>query len=86
MIVPVQYTKAISPVCKSLAYLAAKKREEEASDYQIDFAAQGNYQFLILLCLFQSIIRFYEWYCGVVVKHVDSQHRDLSLRFLHVSH
>lgn len=42
MIVPVQYTKAISPVCKSLAYLAAKKREEEASDYQIDFAAQVN--------------------------------------------
>ena len=41
-ILPVQYTKAISPLCKSLAFLATKKREEEASDYQIDFTVQGE--------------------------------------------
>ena len=42
MILPVQYTRAITPVCKNLAYLATKKREEEAEDYQIDFTAQGE--------------------------------------------
>jgi len=42
MILPVQYTRAISPVCKNLAYLATKKRDEEAADYQIDFTAQVN--------------------------------------------
>ena len=45
-ILPVQYTRAISPVCKSLAFLASKKREEEASDYQIDFTVQGEIAFI----------------------------------------
>lgn len=41
-LLPVQYTTAIAPVCKSLAYLAAKKREEESADYNIDFVVQGK--------------------------------------------
>eukprot|EP00795_Rhopilema_esculentum_P001016 gene1016-15340_t len=42
LLVPVQYTEASACLCKSLSFLATKKREEESADYQIDFAQQVN--------------------------------------------
>lgn len=37
MIVPILYTDALSVVAKSLAYIAAKKRASEDTEYMIDF-------------------------------------------------
>ena len=70
MIVPVQYTKAISPVCKSLAFLAEKKRQEEADDYQIDFTVQGE----VFLCQrrqpqFQSYMMYVILYKRIEIVH-----------------
>ncbi|KAK6982200.1 maestro heat-like repeat-containing protein family member 1 [Biomphalaria glabrata] len=42
LIVPEQYTSAVGPVCKSLAFLAHKKRDESAQDFWIDFETQPN--------------------------------------------
>uniref|UniRef100_A0A2C9KZ46 Maestro heat-like repeat-containing protein family member 1 n=1 Tax=Biomphalaria glabrata TaxID=6526 RepID=A0A2C9KZ46_BIOGL len=42
LIVPEQYTFAVGPVCKSLAFLAHKKRDESAQDFWIDFETQPN--------------------------------------------
>ncbi|KAK3746766.1 hypothetical protein QZH41_013595 [Actinostola sp. cb2023] len=41
-LIPEQFTNGIGVVCKSLAYIAAKKREQEAADYIIDFDVQRN--------------------------------------------
>ena len=40
LLVPEQYTRASGALCKSLAHLALKKREEQADDYDIDFDSQ----------------------------------------------
>ncbi|XP_072169220.1 maestro heat-like repeat-containing protein family member 1 [Diadema setosum] len=37
-----QYTDGIMPLCHNLAYIAAKKREAQDEDYQIDFETQVN--------------------------------------------
>lgn len=42
MIVPEQYTQAGGVVCKCLAHLANKKREEKAEDYELDYEMQGK--------------------------------------------
>ncbi|XP_025115241.1 maestro heat-like repeat-containing protein family member 1 isoform X3 [Pomacea canaliculata] len=42
LVVPEQYTIATGAVCRSLAYLAQKKREENAEDYEINFDVQAN--------------------------------------------
>ncbi|XP_056020899.1 maestro heat-like repeat-containing protein family member 1 isoform X2 [Ostrea edulis] len=42
MIVPEQYTQAGGVVCKCLAHLANKKREEKAEDYELDYEMQAN--------------------------------------------
>lgn len=42
LVVPEQYTIATGAVCRSLAYLAQKKREENAEDYEINFDVQGK--------------------------------------------
>ncbi|XP_071092263.1 maestro heat-like repeat-containing protein family member 1 [Haliotis cracherodii] len=42
LIVPEQYTEAAGALCRSLAYLSIKKREENADDYEIDFETQAN--------------------------------------------
>ena len=41
-VVPEHFTDAQSTVCKCVAHLAAKKREEQADDYEIDFEKQGG--------------------------------------------
>mgnify|MGYP001555223729 CR=1 FL=1 len=40
-IVPEAYTDAISNVCKSIAHIAEKKREENSEDYDIIFEKEG---------------------------------------------
>lgn len=40
--IPEPYTDAAGTLCKSLAYLAKKKREENADDFEIDFEADGK--------------------------------------------
>ncbi|XP_059158762.1 maestro heat-like repeat-containing protein family member 1 isoform X2 [Physella acuta] len=42
LVVPEQYTASVGTVCRSLAYLAHKKREENAQDFWIDFETQPN--------------------------------------------
>ncbi|XP_061166579.1 maestro heat-like repeat-containing protein family member 1 isoform X3 [Saccostrea echinata] len=42
MIVPEQYTEAGCVVCKCLAHLANKKREEKAEDYDLDYEVLAN--------------------------------------------
>lgn len=42
LVVPEQYMDAQGVVCKCLAHLATKKREEQAEDYEIDYETQGN--------------------------------------------
>ncbi|XP_076448959.1 maestro heat-like repeat-containing protein family member 1 isoform X1 [Babylonia areolata] len=42
MVVPEQYSQAVGAVCRSLGYLALKKRGENAEDYDIDFDEQAN--------------------------------------------
>ncbi|XP_046558810.1 LOW QUALITY PROTEIN: maestro heat-like repeat-containing protein family member 1 [Haliotis rubra] len=42
LIVPEQYTEAAGALCRSLAYLSTKKREENADDYEIDYETQAN--------------------------------------------
>lgn len=41
-LVPEQYSNSVGAVCRSLAHLAQKKREENAEDYEIDFDEQGE--------------------------------------------
>jgi hypothetical protein len=41
MVVPEQYTNAVGAVCRSLAYLADKKRTENAQDYEINYEEEG---------------------------------------------
>ncbi|XP_031575321.1 maestro heat-like repeat-containing protein family member 1 [Actinia tenebrosa] len=41
-LVPEPFTNAVSVLCKSLCYIAAKKREQEGDDYNIDFENQTN--------------------------------------------
>eukprot|EP00732_Lithocolla_globosa_P000613 Lithocolla_globosa_v1_NODE_214_length_5084_cov_10.333665.p1 type:complete len:1658 gc:universal NODE_214_length_5084_cov_10.333665:50-5023(+) len=42
LIIPFQYTDALSTIFKSLAFLANKKREAEDDDYMIDFDKEVN--------------------------------------------
>ncbi|XP_060075327.1 maestro heat-like repeat-containing protein family member 1 isoform X2 [Ylistrum balloti] len=42
LIVPEQYTEAAGVLCKCLAHLSNKKREENADDYEIDYETQAN--------------------------------------------
>nr|XP_022339324.1 maestro heat-like repeat-containing protein family member 1 isoform X2 [Crassostrea virginica] len=42
MVVPEQYTEAGGVVCKCLAHLANKKREERADDYELDYEVLAN--------------------------------------------
>ncbi|XP_012944683.1 maestro heat-like repeat-containing protein family member 1 isoform X2 [Aplysia californica] len=42
LVVPEQYTQAAGTLCKSLAFLAHKKRSEQAEDYEIEFETQPN--------------------------------------------
>eukprot|EP00005_Dracoamoeba_jomungandri_P008470 CAMPEP_0174265646 /NCGR_PEP_ID=MMETSP0439-20130205/27313_1 /TAXON_ID=0 /ORGANISM="Stereomyxa ramosa, Strain Chinc5" /LENGTH=1648 /DNA_ID=CAMNT_0015352207 /DNA_START=52 /DNA_END=4994 /DNA_ORIENTATION=- len=42
LVIPPKYTSAMAILCKSLAFLASKKREEEADDYYIDFDVLVN--------------------------------------------
>jgi hypothetical protein len=41
-IVPAKYTNAVAIVAKCLGHIAALKREENTSDYIIDFDKAGN--------------------------------------------
>ncbi|XP_033117617.1 maestro heat-like repeat-containing protein family member 1 isoform X2 [Anneissia japonica] len=41
-LIPPQYTTALGPICRNLASLAAKKREEQSFDYMIDFEERTN--------------------------------------------
>ncbi|XP_071959367.1 maestro heat-like repeat-containing protein family member 1 [Antedon mediterranea] len=41
-LIPVQYTTALGPICRNLASLTAKKREEQSEDYMIDFDIATN--------------------------------------------
>ena len=41
-VVPEPFTKAMGPLCRSLGHLAAKKREEEGADFNIDFDVQSK--------------------------------------------
>ena len=53
MLVPAVYTDALAAVSKSLAYLAAKKREAQDEEYMIDFDKLGTsslHQRLRCLC------------------------------------
>ncbi|XP_064611998.1 maestro heat-like repeat-containing protein family member 1 [Liolophura sinensis] len=42
LVIPETYTDAAGTLCKSLAYLAKKKREENADDFEIDFESDVN--------------------------------------------
>ncbi|KAH9515723.1 Maestro heat-like repeat-containing protein member 1 [Bulinus truncatus] len=42
LLVPEQYMSAVGPVCRSLAYLAHKKRNENTADFYIEFETQPN--------------------------------------------
>ncbi len=57
-LIPEQYTNGMLAVCKSLTHLARKKRQEEDSDYQIDFVSEGNIR---LLSLFHSM------HCSLII-------------------
>ncbi|KAL4234897.1 Mroh1p [Mactra antiquata] len=42
LVVPEKYTEASGVVCRCLATIAAKKREENAEDYDLDYDTQAN--------------------------------------------
>ena len=42
MLIPEQYSNSTGTVCRSLAHLAQKKRDENAEDYDIDFDEQSE--------------------------------------------
>ncbi|XP_041376876.1 maestro heat-like repeat-containing protein family member 1 [Gigantopelta aegis] len=42
LIVPEQYMEAAGAVCRSVAHLSNKKRQENAEDYEIDYESQAN--------------------------------------------
>jgi hypothetical protein len=42
LVVPEKYTEAAGVVCRCLATIANKKREENAEDYDLDYETQGN--------------------------------------------
>ena len=42
MLIPEQYSNSTGAVCRSLAHLAQKKRDENAEDYDIDFDEQSE--------------------------------------------
>ena len=39
---PEQYTEAMGTVCRSIGHIAAKKREDGAEDFEIDYEKEGN--------------------------------------------
>ncbi len=39
---PEQYTEAMGAVCRSIAHVAGKKREDGAEDYKIDYEKEGE--------------------------------------------
>ena len=41
-IVPVEYTLSVGIICRCVAYIASKKREEEAEDYELNFEELGE--------------------------------------------
>ena len=41
-LIPAHYTEAMTAVCRSLSYLAAKKREEGSEEYKIEYSIQGR--------------------------------------------
>ena len=41
-VVPEQYTEAMGTVCRSIGHIAAKKREDGAEDFEIDYEKEGN--------------------------------------------
>ncbi len=57
---PEQYNDAMGTVCRALAHIAGKKREENSDDYEIDYEKEGrkemkhcsrNYCFI---CIFET--------------------------------
>ena len=47
-IVPVEYTNAMSIVCRCVSAIASKKRSEEDEDYELNFEELGTIAFLLL--------------------------------------
>ncbi len=39
---PEQYNDAMGTVCRALAHIAGKKREENSDDYEIDYEKEGK--------------------------------------------
>ena len=39
---PEQYNDAMGTVCRALAHIAGKKREENSDDYEIDYEKEGR--------------------------------------------
>jgi len=59
-IVAPQYTEALAGVCKSIAYVAALKRENDDEDYLVDFEREGfSIVFFTCLKLHRLTILFY---------------------------
>ena len=59
-IVAPQYTEALAGVCKSIAYVAALKRENDDEDYLVDFEREGiGFFILVDATTFLSFV--YKW-------------------------
>ena len=50
-IVPVDYTLAAGIVCRCVATIGAKKREEEAEDYDINFDELGKHLYMVRILI-----------------------------------
>jgi hypothetical protein len=57
-LIPAQYSEGLAVISKCIFYLANKKREEEASDYIIDFDKAGIFLFPLFLFFITHLLNF----------------------------